>query len=431
MNLVGERLREARLARGLTQAELARGLATKGFICQIERNRATPSLPKLRVMAERLGLPLTHFTGEQSAQELTYLSKAAELSVKAQEPARALGLVDEGLALAVTANDRANLLRIKGIAHDALGDLTASLVAQQTAAAAAPPDDPELNAAIYVEMGTVLQSDERFNAAIEANLRALSWLDRCRHADPALRSRVLHNLGREYYGLGELPQADEYFQAALAAATDAESVFRIANAHMSLGVSARAIGELDRAVEHCNRALELHRRQGHERFANRVLNNLGDAHYAAGRKSEARRFQHQCLDRAREIKDDFEIGVSAGALARYAIESGEIDESLALAGESQAAAHRSGDRLHHALALAIEGQAMDRLGQPGAADRKFKKALAMLANRQAAGKLADVCAMYAQVLRDRGEVDRGFAFMRVAAQRDFASLARLLKASRR
>jgi len=55
----------------------------------------------------------------------------------------------------------------------------------------------------------------------------------------------------------------------------------------------------------------------------------------------------------------------------------------------------------------------------------------MLANRQAAGKLADVCAMYAQVLRDRGEVDRGFAFMRVAAERDFASLARLLKASRR
>ena len=73
MNSVGDRLREARLSRGLTQTELAQGVATKGFISQVERNRATPSLHKLRVMAERLGLPVSHFTGETSPQELTYL----------------------------------------------------------------------------------------------------------------------------------------------------------------------------------------------------------------------------------------------------------------------------------------------------------------------------------------------------------------------
>jgi len=430
MNLVGERLRAARLAKGLTQAQLAQGVATKGFVCQIERNRATPSLAKLRVLAERLGLPLSHFTGDQSALELTYLAKAAELAVKAGEPARGLLLIDEGLAVAGTANERADLLRIQGLAHEAAGDLSKALVAHQTAAAAAPPDDPELNAAIYVEMGTVLQSAERFNAAIEANLRALHWLDRCRHADPALRSRVLHNLGREYYGLGELVQADEYFKRALLAATDAESVFRIANAHMSLGVSARAIGETDRAVEHCNRALDLHRRLGHERFANRVLNNIGDAHYAAGRKSDAQRFQQRCLERARELKDDFEIGVAAGALASYALERDDVDESLRLAAESQASALRSGDRLHQALAIAIEARAADRLGRHEVADRKFRKALTMLASRHAASKLAEACALYAEVLRDRGEVDRAFALMRVAAERDFVKLARLLKSGR-
>ena|SRR5256885_16534810 len=97
MNSVGERLRQARLARGLTQEQLARGLATKGFISQVERNRALPSLPKLRVMAERLGLPLGHFTGDTSSLELVYLRKSAELAVKAEEPARALSLIDEGL----------------------------------------------------------------------------------------------------------------------------------------------------------------------------------------------------------------------------------------------------------------------------------------------------------------------------------------------
>jgi tetratricopeptide (TPR) repeat protein len=431
MNSVGDRLREARISRGLTQSQLAQGLATKGFISQVERNHATPSLHKLRVMAERLGLPVSHFTAETSPQELTYLRKSAVLAVKAREASRALTLVEEAMTHLATANERADLYRIKGTALDALGRLAESLAAHQTAAATAPPDDPELNAAIYVEIGTVLHQMEQFNGAMEANLRGCGWLDGAKHSDPSLRARVLTNLGRACYALGQLSQADAYFQQALAAATDAESLVRLANAHMNLGVSARAVGDLNRAVEHCNRALDLHARLGHAQVANRVLNNLGDVHYAAGRKSDARRVQQECLDRARELGDDLEMGVAGSALASYLLDQGDLNSALSVAAESQQAAARAGDHLHQALALAIEGQAADRLGQPGAADRKFKKALAMLANRQAAGKLAEVCAMYAQVLRDRGEVDRGFAFMRVAAERDFTALPRLLKAGRR
>src|SRR5260370_40755802 len=92
MNSVGERLREARLARGLTQEQLAKGLATKGFISQIERHRANPSLAKLRLMAERLQLPLGHFTGDRSPMEVTYLRNSAELAAQTTEPARARAL---------------------------------------------------------------------------------------------------------------------------------------------------------------------------------------------------------------------------------------------------------------------------------------------------------------------------------------------------
>lgn len=430
MNSVGQRLREARIAKGLTQEQLARGLATKGFISQVERNRAMPSVPKLRVLAERLGLPLGHFTGDSAPLELTYLRKSAELAVKAKEPARALTLVEEGLVLPATANERADLFRIKGTALDALGELSGALTAHQTAAAVAPPDDPELNAAIYAEIATILQQREQFNAAIEANLRALNMLDRCKHADPALRSRILHNLGRENYGLGQHLTADKYFQQALAAATDAENVLRVATAHMSLGVSARAVGELERAVEHCRRALDLHSRIGHERTANRVLNNLGDVRYAQGRTAEAHALQRRCLERARELDDDLEIGVAAGELARYLLEGGDARQALALARESQRAAERAGDHLHEAYAAAVQGQAAERLGHRIVADRKFRAALKMLVERQAGGKLAEVCTMYADLLRGRGEDDRAFAFMRMAAERDFSKLPALLKAGR-
>ena len=427
MNSVGERLREARLSRGLTQAQLARGLATKGFISQVERNRTTPSLAKLRLMAERLGLPLGHFTGDTSPLELSYLRKSAELAIKAQEPERAIALVEEGLRFPGTANERADLLRIKGLALEALGRLPEAISALQLAASTAPPDDPELNASIYAEIGYVLQTQEQFNAAMEANLRALSWLHRSRHADPALRARVLNNLGRSSYALGQLEASDGYLQRALDAALDAESLLRIANAHMALGISARAIGDLDRALEHCNRALELHSRIGQHRAANMVLNNLGDVHYAAGRKREASEFQLRCLVRAREMHDDFEVGVAAGELARYALEERRTRDAVALARESQQAAARSGDHLHQAVSAAIEGMAAERLGHPTIANRKFRTALQLLAERNAAGKLAEVCAMYADLLRVRGDQNRAFAFMRMAAERDFNKLAALLK----
>ena len=427
MNSVGDRLREARLARGLTQEQLARGLATKGFISQIERNRTTPSLPKLRVMAERLGLPLGHFTDDKSPHEMAYLRKSAELAVKAQEPARALNLIDEGLSLPTTANERAELHRIQGLALDALGRLPDALASLQIAAATAPPDDAELRGAIYADIGYVLQQQEQFNAATEANLRALGWLDRDKHSDPALRARVLTNLGRSSYSLGQLESADEYLQRALDAAMDAESLFRIANGHMAVGVSARAVGDLARAVEHCNRALELHSRIGEHRAANRVLNNLGDVHWAAGRKRQAADLQRRCLSRAREIHDDFEVGVAAGALARYALDNNNLDDAIAHAREAQQASERSGDHLHQALAAATEGEAAERRGHRTVANRQFALAFRLLSARNAAAKLAEVCAMYADVLRSRGDDNRAFSFMRMAAERDFGKLAALLR----
>lgn len=427
MNSVGERLRQARLARGLTQEQLARGVATKGFISQVECNRATPSLAKLRLMAERLGLPLGHFTGDHSPLEFTYLRKSAELAVKAREPRQALTLVEEAGPLARTANERADLQRIRGMALDALELLPEALIALQTAAADAPPDDPELNGAIYTEIGTVLNEQEQFNFAVEAGRRALLWLERAKHADPALRARVLTNLSRSCWGLGQLEQAHQFSLQALEAATDAESLFRIANAHMSLGVTARAKGLFDEAIEHCNRALEIHARIKQERAANRILNNIGDVHHAAGRLAEAWDAQVRCLQRARELSDHFEVGVAAGALARYALDAGKDADALQLARESQRAAERSQDHLHQALSAAVEGAAAERLGHPVIADRRFRVAARMLVDRDAAGKLSEVCAMYAEVLRHRGEQDRAFAVMRMAAERDFAKLPALLK----
>ncbi len=177
----------------------------------------------------------------------------------------------------------------------------------------APADDAMLSAAIYAEIGAAFGEQELFNASVEASLRSLWWLDRVRHPDLDVKARVLTNLANAWYRLGKTDQAVNYFEQALAAATDGENLLRIANAHMALGITARATGQLQAAMRHSDQALAMHHRLGHEQIANRILNNLGDVYYAQGNVKEARRLQTQCLERGRQTKELVAVAGCRGA----------------------------------------------------------------------------------------------------------------------
>ena len=57
---LGLELRERRRGSGFTQEELGAPL-TKGFVSAVEHGRTIPSLPALRLMTGRLGVPLGEF----------------------------------------------------------------------------------------------------------------------------------------------------------------------------------------------------------------------------------------------------------------------------------------------------------------------------------------------------------------------------------
>ena len=66
---IGERLRELRIQRGLTQEELAdRCELSKGFISQVERELASPSIATLKDMLESLETSVRQYI-EQSGVE--------------------------------------------------------------------------------------------------------------------------------------------------------------------------------------------------------------------------------------------------------------------------------------------------------------------------------------------------------------------------
>src|SRR5215831_8335805 len=64
---LGERLRAARYAANMTQEQLAAPTYSKSYISAVERSKMTPSIPALRLLAERLRVSLGYLLGEEPA----------------------------------------------------------------------------------------------------------------------------------------------------------------------------------------------------------------------------------------------------------------------------------------------------------------------------------------------------------------------------
>src|SRR5262249_1161567 len=61
---LGQRLRRARLARNLTQGEVAKNQFSVSYVSAVERGQIRPSLGALERLAERLQVPLTDLLSE-------------------------------------------------------------------------------------------------------------------------------------------------------------------------------------------------------------------------------------------------------------------------------------------------------------------------------------------------------------------------------
>ena len=83
---IGQRLKEARLAAGLSQRQLCGDTITRNMLSQIENGVARPSMDTLQTLAQRLGKPVSFFLEDgRSREEEEYLLKALTCLEQAQQ----------------------------------------------------------------------------------------------------------------------------------------------------------------------------------------------------------------------------------------------------------------------------------------------------------------------------------------------------------
>src|SRR5947209_20505213 len=91
---VGERLRQLRVASGLTQSELAGERFSKEYVSQIERGKTRPTRETVEWLAARLGVDAGFLTNGVASEERSRLEGAlarAEALYEAGEDADAAG----------------------------------------------------------------------------------------------------------------------------------------------------------------------------------------------------------------------------------------------------------------------------------------------------------------------------------------------------
>ena len=162
--LLGSRIKEARLAKKLTQTEVVGSFITRNMLSQIESGTATPSIKTLAYLAEVLDLPMEQLIGaEEPGGDLALLQEAKQ---RLRE-----GALDEALEKAAAL-------------PDTLADERAALLAQAS-----------------LRRGEALAQEGQLPQAAELIHKAAELADVGIYANPNLKARALLLMGQLAEGL--------------------------------------------------------------------------------------------------------------------------------------------------------------------------------------------------------------------------------------
>lgn len=104
---LGEKLRQVRLAAGLSQRQLCGDVITRNMLSQIENGTARPSMDTLRYLAGVLGKPMGYFLEEDPAQEMKNPMETAREAYRNGEYESAISILSQ-----IPSDDEKGLLEL-------------------------------------------------------------------------------------------------------------------------------------------------------------------------------------------------------------------------------------------------------------------------------------------------------------------------------
>lgn len=401
---IGERIREARVRAGLTQAQVAKGRYTAAYISALERGLSKPSMAALTFLGERLGVSVPDLVADErpAAKRLE-----ADLRLAAGDYQDALDLYDslleservEGRMHAELLRGRAEALCRLGRGHDAIQPASDSAEAFDRIGARS-------DAALARYWLAFAQYQEDNPAEARGILQQLLADERAGlEVAPDFRFRLLTALGNVEAWDGETNRALAYMEEARSLLADG-SLRQRAAFLSGLALQYRHAGDLERSIMAGHESLALYRTADAQREEAALENNLAITFVELGNLERA----GEHLRRARTLAE-------AEGDPRLLSEVTEAEARLALArGDDQVAAERAratleavdktaGSYLAAVGAHLTLARLASRHGDHASADGHFGEAARALREHRARPQLRDVLAEWAEVRSARGDLE--------------------------
>jgi transcriptional regulator with XRE-family HTH domain len=258
---VGRRLRAARIARGLTQSELAGTDVSVAYVSRMESGHRRPTAKVLGQLARRLDVPIEQLLGAIPARELDeirLLLDYAELALESGEPQDAAARAAEALErLTGTGADelveRARFLHARAL--EALGETDEAILAFEELL------DEKVGGLTRARAGIALSRSYResgdLGRAIETGEAILAQLEDLGlgRSDEAVQLAV--TVAAAYFERGDAAHAVRVCRAAIAKAETLDSPTGRASAYWNASVMQSHRGQIADAVPLAERALAL------------------------------------------------------------------------------------------------------------------------------------------------------------------------------
>ena len=409
---IGDRIRVARHAAGLTQQQVAQGRYTKAYISALEKGHAKPSMAALNFISGRLGLPASHFLSDDRA---SWSRVEADLLLASGRWDEACQAYEELAAQATERGARAEALR---------GRAEALCRLEQGYAAIAPATEAmELFASAGRRRDRMLAGYWLANAqhlagnAVEARSLLAGLLEDARQArpgtDPDQRVRVLMALASVASVLDDHRASLAYLEEARILSADLDDWRRAAFLSM-VAYSDAEVGDTEGAIRAGIESLALFRGAEAQRESAVLENNLALAYLRIGNLARASELAAEAHERHQLDGDRRSLAHVLDTQAQIAIARGDFGDAEARAAEAIVHAVASGNTRAQASALLTVARAQAADGRSDDALVSYSLAVDALRAHGPAPRLQLALSEWADLLAQLGRHEEAYLLTREA-----------------
>jgi len=409
---LGQRVRQARIARGLTQSELADSRFSKQYVSQIERDQLRPTEATLRWIADRLGVDTQFLATGVDGRELERVESIiarGEAALEAHDYAEAITLL-AGVTESVPA-DAAPDLELRGLLAESwarmyIGEMREALPLLTRARELA--EDPVFSdvdrAEVLFRLGCCRYRLASVSTALALLTEALELAERSGIPCDRLRSRIFGWRSRCYRRQRDWEAAREDVERALELAEALDDRRATADAYFLGALVSERRGQWVAARSYAERAKVLYEEIDDRANTGKLLTTLGGLTFLLGKPNESIPLFKQAFAVALEVGSDADAAQAVSSLAQVHLRTGQLELAEQQAGH---ALELLADRLDFideiGNAQLVLGRSLLEQGRLEEAEEKFKAAEESFEQLSSASHKAAAWTAQAELAVRRGE----------------------------